>query len=1693
MSIIMTKRSAIASAMSLVYGHQDFIGRNTGLTVDAHVQHYLLNPDHVLSNNRHFIADSMAVYQPNGDGTTEGQALLIIGYCHMYQATKDESFLQAAKDAWQAYISFFYAGQAIPTTPQRYICNWLVNSKEPVLANYPVNPTEPTQGGFKCVPLVFTNGTAQIPRDAPFWGQYLDTATIAHRGHMTWEAINASVQKIKEDVDGLINWQTVYDNWRVTSGVTEPWSSQAWINWVGYLGDTYTPVWGGTNPKATEYPVETIIAWTGELIDVEEGEVISSGHLESDKGKIVLKDKTINGVYLFNYATKNPVAAGGYMFARNEPWHNRPVHTPFMALKNPTPSYNQLGNAADAELWFIDASYLLWRLTSETKYKQACDCAFFTAHEYTFIDSTDKYFRQSKAASTPFTDGISYDFTYPNTTIIEYGRDANGYITISANAESQHFMEQQSVWFRIDNNSKLRATYGGLGDSGALLGCRVMLDVSAEKKETSTPTWYGLTLPKSSSMTPVQRDVAVTSLALMTNPSTNDDYLVADARAVTDYGGCVWAEAFEDNVNGDRQATIIKSTFPTEDAGLIIGFWLTVNEKVAPVSITYRADQPFNIRVTDDSLWRWYWLLPATGGQWATVSISKATATLASYQPDHPTDPAPAAPNYNSVTQVTIVTDGTVTNAHFDYYVVNNIPPLFNIANGWTMTYRMMLNSSEPWKAVVGDCTIIDYRLDSLAYCPGVIPFSNIYSEGSDQIGAWHGMPYPGYQYPFMYVIHKKPENYGWWFQNQLQFLLDSQSSYAAKVGQQGPGCAAYIWNRWDNYKYGTPDTWVNYHWGDGHPWAGYQPRAYNAAARTWYEMVVRGQTVPANLKKYVENWAVWLVDFARRFGGHTPNEFPSGDVPAVWVDDDFTAHMCALWLAGSSFALLAGCEVPGLETLLDQAVKELNDGYTVTSTPGAGINGAWSPAPREGTDNGMAFGFYTGEIFRGLAMYMMYKEFGPGYDIYKDSAIPSHATASLDQQSGIVEDTVISIAAINKKVYYRNITHRLYLNVYPAIQQVKGKWSFTRTSGSGAGPIQLNEDTGEFTVIGTGNFSVKFEGVDTKGVTVSATQTGGVASGYTVTTVNPTVYANIPGGEHAFVTCTPPSDFLAQPGLKISYSITAPATRATIDATTGEILTETAGTFPSPTYQVIVKVFAYADQIFSETVPFTIVSPLTGLSVVVTDALQNARFEDGVLTFDYLEDYANVAVDIRVDPVPSTSFAEKATATSANAGKTKVVAADNNGMFAVTPVVVDTAGTTITARSFSKQVTFVVKTKEAARPVQPTPVDSVTIFEGDAVELSWDGTPGDNVLHVAITPPDASNQQVNWTSSNPAVLTVTRDNSNDGAIAIVGLGTATVTATAADGSGKTDSIVVTVIDGRPGDIPVTGVSIDEGTLVEYNWDGTAGTNQLHATIAPSTATNKNVTWSSATPSVLTINSTTGVISIVSAGTSVVTVTTEDGSFTDTITVQIADKRKVTDVTTASNYDYIVGGTNMPALPILTVPADAVAYTKAYSLVDSSGAPTTISGISINASTGVVTVASGTADNNFRIKVELTNTADGSKVSDYSEVKLYNFSVSTDSIPAGTLKVGSTFAPVFSYGSTLDFKYDFGGASIDGPQPTLEAITSGAGASMLTINSNATVTVKSDATVGTSVRVGIKATYYGVSVQDDSGTTIAAA
>jgi uncharacterized protein YjdB len=90
------------------------------------------------------------------------------------------------------------------------------------------------------------------------------------------------------------------------------------------------------------------------------------------------------------------------------------------------------------------------------------------------------------------------------------------------------------------------------------------------------------------------------------------------------------------------------------------------------------------------------------------------------------------------------------------------------------------------------------------------------------------------------------------------------------------------------------------------------------------------------------------------------------------------------------------------------------------------------------------------------------------------------------------------------------------------------------------------------------------------------------------------------------------------------------------------------------------------------------------------------------------------------------------------------------------------------------------------------------------------------------------------------------------------------------------------IIEGNPGGEPVTGVSLEPTTL-----SLTAGdTEQLVATVSPSDATNKDVTWSSSDEDVVTVVD--GTLTAVGAGSATVTVTTEDGEYTATCSVEVA-------------------------------------------------------------------------------------------------------------------------------------------------------------------------------------------------------------
>lgn len=145
--------------------------------------------------------------------------------------------------------------------------------------------------------------------------------------------------------------------------------------------------------------------------------------------------------------------------------------------------------------------------------------------------------------------------------------------------------------------------------------------------------------------------------------------------------------------------------------------------------------------------------------------------------------------------------------------------------------------------------------------------------------------------------------------------------------------------------------------------------------------------------------------------------------------------------------------------------------------------------------------------------------------------------------------------------------------------------------------------------------------------------------------------------------------------------------------------------------------------------------------------------------------------------------------------------------------------------------------------------------------------------LTATVVPTNATTKTVTWTSSAPSVATV----SNTGLVTGISNGSAIITVTTIDGS-KTASCSYTVTTA------VTGVDLTPAT-VTLSLAGTT-TQQLTATVAPTSASNKAVTYVSSAPNIATVSS-TGLVTAVSAGSATITVTTTDGSFTDTTAVTV--------------------------------------------------------------------------------------------------------------------------------------------------------------------------------------------------------------
>ena len=160
---------------------------------------------------------------------------------------------------------------------------------------------------------------------------------------------------------------------------------------------------------------------------------------------------------------------------------------------------------------------------------------------------------------------------------------------------------------------------------------------------------------------------------------------------------------------------------------------------------------------------------------------------------------------------------------------------------------------------------------------------------------------------------------------------------------------------------------------------------------------------------------------------------------------------------------------------------------------------------------------------------------------------------------------------------------------------------------------------------------------------------------------------------------------------------------------------------------------------------------------------------------------------------------------------------------------------------------------------VVPTPVTSLSL-NTTSVDLVKDAT---YQLTCSITPEDATNKGLVWTSLNSGVASV----NESGLVTAMSTGTTTIIVSSASNSEITASCIINVTT------PVTSIKLDHGVLEMFVEDAI----QLKATCMPSDADNANVVWST-TNGEIAIVSQAGYITAKNEGDVTIAATTTDGT-----------------------------------------------------------------------------------------------------------------------------------------------------------------------------------------------------------------------
>lgn len=215
--------------------------------------------------------------------------------------------------------------------------------------------------------------------------------------------------------------------------------------------------------------------------------------------------------------------------------------------------------------------------------------------------------------------------------------------------------------------------------------------------------------------------------------------------------------------------------------------------------------------------------------------------------------------------------------------------------------------------------------------------------------------------------------------------------------------------------------------------------------------------------------------------------------------------------------------------------------------------------------------------------------------------------------------------------------------------------------------------------------------------------------------------------------------------------------------------------------------------------------------------------------------------------------------------------------------VFINTAEDTVEVKAVDQKITFsgvtVNNTAVVMTPTDPSTGSETVFVTGaslDETSLNL-GIGKTATLTCTISPANASDKTVTWTSSDETIATVDQT----GKVTAVAKGKATITAEP-KGQNPHFKIAIPSCEVYVDPIAVTGVALNKTSLELTEGE----TFTLEATIAPTDATNQNVTWESSKPAVASVDQ-NGKVTAQAEGEATITVTTNDGSKQATCTVKV--------------------------------------------------------------------------------------------------------------------------------------------------------------------------------------------------------------